>query len=429
MKKFYQKLKNWKIVVFVIVINVALLQLLLESGLALFMVPVWPTYFLPHHYPNYSVKTTAGPVSASWVSNSQGFHDIEHKTGKQSENIRIVTIGDSFLDGPQQTPLPSALNQLLEKKQSNIEVINLSRPGIDTHLYYLLFKYALETYEPDIILVFIYEGNDFRRMDKLSPAIYDHPVSFFKPYPYASYYSSVFPRSSILISDLLKGDITYNRWTPPPPGTRWGKGYKPRNLEQVAKDITQYIQVDTTVVQNFLLERLTQEEITELTQFGVRIDLLAYMLSIELNAKFTPKLGIKKHRPEISNDVIASKQVKSVLNFLHTMHETSLSKKIEFYSVLIPTSYADPSAFDMYKRLGAAQDPLFVKTRTKQAAELQQMLLNKNMNVIDLRETIQNTPNSYLKFDTHWNNKGVAISAEHISNHLLNNSKLLANNN
>ena len=50
---------------------------------------------------------------------------------------------------------------------------------------------------------------------------------------------------------------------------------------------------------------LTDEELHELTTYGVRLDLLAYMIGIGLNADFTPKLAIKERRPEILDSKIA----------------------------------------------------------------------------------------------------------------------------
>jgi hypothetical protein len=412
-------------VMLVIIINGLVFQVLLEVGLKFIMVPAWPTYFLPHHYPASTVQTTAGPVSASWTANSQGFHDVEHDLGAVANKVRIVTIGDSFLDGPQQNPLPSLLYSLIKEELDNVDVINLSRPGIDTNLYYLLFKHALLTYEPNIVLVFIYEGNDFRSMDKFSPDLYDKQISFFKRYPQPSYYGMIFPRSSIFFSDMVDGRLIHNRWSTIPTNTRWGKPIEAHNLEEISKDITKYIEVDNATVRQFLIEHLTEEELQELTTFGVRIDLLAYMISIGLEAKYTPRLGIKKHRPEIKKETVANNQVKSVFTFLKAMQEASLKREIEFYCVLIPTSYVDPKSSDMYARLGAAQDPLFVGTRMKQMAQLKHKLINGNLNVIDLSDALDGESDSYLKFDTHWNLKGVQISADYISKYLINKSKQL----
>lgn len=412
--------------VLIIAASVIIIQVLVEFGLKFVMVPVWPTYFLPHHYPASKIQTAAGTVSANWISNSQGFHDVEHDFGKIANKVRIVTIGDSFLDGPQQDPLPSVLFSSIREERDNIEVINLSRPGIDTNLYYLLFKHALPTYQPDIVLIFIYEGNDFRAMENLSPDFYEQPDSFFQRYPLSSYYGIIFPRSSIFISDIFSFSHRFiHRWSNIPQHARWGKPNPKRNLEEISEDITKYIEADSATVHQFIIDRLTKEEINELTSFGVRIDLLAYMTSIGLEAKFTSRLGVKEHRPEINNETVATKQVESVFSFLRAMNDTTLQKEIEFYCVLIPTSYVDPKANDMYARLGADQDPLFIGTRMKQMVKLKQLLIHEGIEVIDLRNVLNGESDSYLKFDTHWDVKGVNISADYISKYLIEKSKRL----
>ena len=201
-----------------------------------------------------------------------------------------------------------------------------------------------------------------------------------------------------------------------------------RTLKQISEGITKYIKADSTIIQQFLADRLTVEEIDELTNFGVRIDLLAYMTALGLEAKFIPKkLGIKEHRPEIVDKTIARKQVESVYHFLRKMEETALQKGIEFYSVLIPTSYSDSTAKNMYTRLGAGQDPLFVGTRIKQTSELKQLLIDNDMAVIDLRDVLEGETDTYLKFDTHWDIKGVELSSRYVSNYLIKNSSLISN--
>ncbi len=411
-------------VTLIIIIYTLVFQIILEIGLHFIMVPSMPTYFLPNHYPNSEVRTTAGTVSAHWISNSQGFHDVEHKLGKVDDKIRIVTIGDSFLDGPQKIPLPLILSSTLNLYRKDTEVINLSRPGIDTNLYYVLFKHAISAYQPDIILVFIFEGNDFRAMDHFSPALYDQSDKFFRRFPLSSFYGNIFPRSTIAINDISSGQFIH-RWNNLPKQNRWGKTFPVRNLSEISHDIAKYIEVDKTRIYKHLIQNLTDEEKKELTSYGVRVDLLAYMIGIGLNAKFKPKLGIKEHRPEINDASLSNKQVLSVYNFLKEMNKISIRRKIEFYAVLIPTSSSDPNCANLYARLGAAQDPLFTMTRMKQLIKLKEMLDGEGVSVFNLHDVLDGKQGTYLKFDTHWSVNGVEYISNSISNYLFNQSKIL----
>ena len=77
-----------------------LMAILTEFAGRIVMVDNWATYLLPHNYAYAKVKTTAGPISAEWTSNSLGFHDREHERRKPPSGTRVVCIGDSFLDQP-----------------------------------------------------------------------------------------------------------------------------------------------------------------------------------------------------------------------------------------------------------------------------------------------------------------------------------------
>ena len=115
----------------------------------------------------------------------------------------------------------------------------------------------------------------------------------------------------------------------------------------------------------------------------------------------------------------------SITNFIQEMEDNATSKGAEFYCVLIPTSNVDPIAEEMYERLNAAHDPLFYFTRRKQMADRQKRLENQSINVINLRDSLQDLENGYLKFDTHWSEKGVETSADKIAEYLLKNSSVL----
>ncbi len=403
--------------------NIIAVQLLLEWLAAFVMLPM-PSYLFDHHFPYAKVESTAGPVSATWVANSRGFHDVEHASGKVKGRVRIVTIGDSFLAGPQHVPLPTALNGRLAKHRSDVEVINLSLPAIDTHHYYQLFKHALNEYRPDIVMVFIFAGNDFRGMEQKVPKAYDRPATFFARFPRPSYYGRVFPRSSIIIADGLAGRFVH-RWSALPDRTRWAP-QPVRSLDQVADKITEYVALDAPTVRRHLEERLTDVELDELVSHGVRLDMLAYMVAIGMDAKFTARLGVKEHRPEIADARVADAQVMSVLAFLSAMNATATHEDVEFHTVLIPLSHVDPRCADLYERLGAGEDPLFTGTRMAQMSALRKRLVAQGVSVIDLSEALSAVPGTYLRFDTHWAEEGVAVAAQTIDEWLARSSRPLA---
>lgn len=397
-------------------VNVLLLLVVLEVSLSVVMHPL-PTYAIRHNYPGDRVKTAAGPVSAEWVANALGFHDRDHRKGKIKDTTRILMVGDSFLDGPQQTPMPLHVDAALKGEPRNFDVINFSRPGIDTDTYDYLVTYGLKRYHPDIVIVAIYGGNDFRGMEVFQ-SDKEAAYSFFARYPEPSLLSAVAPRLSIFVHGVLEGQFLH-RFQEPPLNRRWGSPQPARPLTDIATVISRYIQADPTEIKLFLEERLTDSEVQELTTFGVRLDLLAYMTGIGMGVDFTERLQIKNKRPEILSIDVASKQVQGVANLLGHMEQESKQSGAEFYVVLIPTSHVDPSSADLLTRLGAFEDPLFYGVRRVQLARLKTRLKSRGTPVIDLSDRLLGVEDTYLKFDTHWNDKGAEMSAEIIVEALL----------
>ncbi len=394
---------------------------LLELALKFVMIPCWPTYFLRHHYPYARVSTATGPVTAEWTANSQGFHDKEQPFRKPPGEFRIVTIGDSFLDGPQQTPLPVQLRREFDDKRIN--VVNVSRPGIDVNLYYPLFKYALSSYDPDLAVVFLFEGNDYKRMERFSPDAYDKPQAFFRRYPTASWFGRFFPRASLMFSSMWRGIPFVTRWTNTDGYPRWGAPDPVRTLPEMAGVIAADLHVKPQVIEQYLVEKLTSGELRELTTYAVHPDILSYMVGIGIEAD---SMRILRQRPEIQDAEIARRQVESVFAFLRRMNERAAQAGVEFVVVVIPSSIVDPACHDLYERLGSANDPLFANTRVRQTERLKRLLAGNGIPVFDLRGSLAGIPGTYLKFDTHWSVKGVNVVGQQVRAYLAGHSGKLA---
>lgn len=121
--------------------------------------------------------------------------------------------------------------------------------------------------------------------------------------------------------------------------------------------------------------------------------------------------------------------MKSVLEFLRAMNRSSAQNSTDFYVVTIPTSYIDPKSYDMYRRLSAATDPLFTGTRIRQINDLERRLTKEGITVINLRKVLHGVPGTYLRFDTHWSEKGVRLIADYIGSYLLDRNPRFKENN
>lgn len=98
--------------------------------------------------------------------NSMGFRDREHSIEKPSDTLRIAMLGDSMTEG-RQVDVAQTFWSILEKKLSTCaglhgrtpEVLNFGVSGYGTAQEYLLLE-RVWPYQPDIVLVAFYPGND-----------------------------------------------------------------------------------------------------------------------------------------------------------------------------------------------------------------------------------------------------------------------------
>ena len=125
-----------------------------------------------------------GPVKASgknlvyrkrdaynvYDTNSEGFYDRERAKTKAPGAFRIAVIGDSFIDAVQ-VPFKSTLTQRLEQSLDRplhpVEVLNFGRGGTSLAEYRLLLEQWAFAYDPDLVLVCVYNEND---LDDLRPS-------------------------------------------------------------------------------------------------------------------------------------------------------------------------------------------------------------------------------------------------------------------
>ncbi|MBI5392779.1 SGNH/GDSL hydrolase family protein [Candidatus Woesearchaeota archaeon] len=145
--------------------------------------------------PNIHTQLNTSEYAITITTNSIGARDSEHSFAKEKNTYRIVVIGDSFVlglginaeDGFQkklEQKLDEALKtkllqQLSEKSIAKIEVISLGNTGYGPTQYKQLLKtYGLK-YDPDLIIVSYFVGNDI--VDVRNPYLQENKINrFFK---------------------------------------------------------------------------------------------------------------------------------------------------------------------------------------------------------------------------------------------------------
>ncbi len=93
--------------------------------------------------------------------NNFGQHAPDYALEKAPAERRLLILGDSYAQGlqvNQSETFPNQLNDLLD--QAATEVINLSMDGYSTDRQLLLYSYLGWRFQPDVVLLALYVGND-----------------------------------------------------------------------------------------------------------------------------------------------------------------------------------------------------------------------------------------------------------------------------
>jgi hypothetical protein len=119
-----------------------------------------------------SVHVVPHRVWLNYWTNALGFNDEEFTVPKPAGRFRIMAVGDSFTFGL--VPYPQNVMTLLEAwlrarcQDRDLDLLNFGIAGTNVADYRTIIELGYATYEPDLVLINIYMGND-------APDIYHQP--------------------------------------------------------------------------------------------------------------------------------------------------------------------------------------------------------------------------------------------------------------
>lgn len=158
-----------------VLVGLSLPLILLEAALRQFG-PILPgsyasaLYLEPHpRYGRFNIPNTGGFVRTSEFTsrvdfNSRGLREREIPLEKPIGTRRILVLGDSFVQGSEvsvDTTVTRQLETLLnERNTGQTEVINAGVGGFGTAQEELLLKHEAIEYNPDVVVLVFYVGND-----------------------------------------------------------------------------------------------------------------------------------------------------------------------------------------------------------------------------------------------------------------------------
>jgi hypothetical protein len=102
--------------------------------------------------------------------NSHGLRDVEHEYAKPAGVYRVLVLGDSFIEA-MHVPLEATFGRRLEselaKSGRRVEVVSAGVSGYGTAGAVLFFEREGVRYDPDLVLLAFYPGNDVGNNDEV----------------------------------------------------------------------------------------------------------------------------------------------------------------------------------------------------------------------------------------------------------------------
>ncbi len=129
-----------------------------------------------HLSPNQSAICSNGEFRVEVRSNSLGFHDHEHTVAPEKNSCRVLFLGDSLIEAVQVDMEESVTrlteNELREKSKQQIDVLNFASSGAGPSQYLQVLKTLGLNYSPDMVVLWLYLGNDIRNSHRsLQPSV------------------------------------------------------------------------------------------------------------------------------------------------------------------------------------------------------------------------------------------------------------------
>ncbi|MBN1202262.1 MAG: hypothetical protein JXJ20_10440 [Anaerolineae bacterium] len=117
-------------------------------------------------YDEYTYASKSGEFNILVHHNSRGLHDVEHTLSKPAGTFRILVLSDSYgqaREVPLEVSFTRQLDGLLNDsapQAMTFEVINAGHFGLGTTQEYLYYTVEGWRYDPDLVLLGFYVGND-----------------------------------------------------------------------------------------------------------------------------------------------------------------------------------------------------------------------------------------------------------------------------
>ena len=392
--------------------------------IASFSVPSWPARDL-RPIPIDALTVNVAKVFAETPElvpfyNDWGIRDRPRSITRPPDiRFRSVLVGDSFLEGSFNPATPAALieRRWAENGHSDMEAINLGVSATGPRQYYYRIKKVALALKPDVIVVFVYAGNDFvgTRLDSFTlPALADE-------LPVPSILGSVAPRATWLIANRLGlselGRVNKNIPDEYKLLNEWAEQPSAERLALVVRHMKEYY-----------YPKLSEDTIREiLSRGGSRLAaaaaarpldreylagwLLSGMIDWETGQWLVPRNAEEADRME------GDFHVAETLTWLVGAERLAKAHGVKLVVALAPVGVVDPNYVEFWQlwpRYFSYSQGADARHR-----HLATALRQEGLQVIDLRDDLAGVRGTYRLTDGHWTKLGTEIIARRVAAELL----------
>ncbi|CAN5475174.1 hypothetical protein BH10PSE6_BH10PSE6_31190 [soil metagenome] len=390
------------------------------EALASFLAPAWPARALRWTAPINPVSAAHEPyASRPWMAerfNSWGMRDKERSIAKDSAyRSRAVVIGDSFVEASfARHSLPGSV----EAEIGGVEAINLGIAATGPSSYYYRLRDVGLKLSPDVVLLFIYMGNDFVLpgeafgASKVPPVIGESEGE--------SLLGPVMPRARWLLKN--RWPALEALWQREPPSGEEARlqriAQQPRDsaLRQLSEHVKAYYkpQLPLQAIEA-VFARGNDRFWRDLEDQSADPEFLLGWTLDSLLVWETGTFPVPSNLAQ-ARAITSDAEIDATLSWIAAMERLAASRGVGIKTFVVPVASVDPDYNEFWRPWPRSYAWNYICDDREE--RLVSLAARKGLQVVRLREDLLGEQGTYRKRDGHWTEKGQAIVARRVAREL-----------
>ncbi len=333
--------------------------------------------------------------------------------------FRSALVGDSFLEGYY---LPAPLAELVERRWAGrglhgMEAINLAVAATGPRQYYARIKKVALALDPDVVVVFVYAGNDMMEQPfnpfSLPPLVDELPAP--------SLLGSVAPRTTWLLANRLRLS-EMGRVNKDIPGEEalikaWTQQPAAEPVAELARHMRlhYYPKLSEETISEILLRGNGRLHYAARNRGRDREYIGGWLLSGIIDWE-TGTWAVPRNADEAAQ-MNGDAMVGETLSWLQAMDRLVTANGKRLAIALIPVGTVDPDYAEFWRPWPRYYS--FSMSADARHRKLAAALRQNGLHVVDLREALDGVRGTYRLTDGHWTDRGTQLSAAGTADALL----------